>query len=239
VRERRIAAEAVGTAFLLMAVVGSGIMGERLSQGNVGLALLASSIATAGALAALILTFGPISGAHLNPAVTLSFLLRLQMNLREALSFWTAQLAGAVTGVLAANVMFGEALVAWSRTARRGPGQWLSEAVATFGLVAVVWGSRREGPRIVAASVSAYILAAYWFTSSTSFANPAVTVARAFTDTFTGIAPGDVSPFVASQLVGALAATAFFAWVAKRPADDERESEREASDENDPLRLHP
>jgi glycerol uptake facilitator-like aquaporin len=212
-------AEAVGTAFLLAAVVGSGIMGVRLAGGNVGLALLANTLATGAALAALILTFGPISGAHFNPAVTLAEAWQSRLPWHEALVYWGAQVPGAFIGVAAAHLMFGEPLFAASHRARAGGAQVFSEFVATFGLVAVIQGCARLRPPAVPLAVAAYITAAYWFTASTSFANPAVTLARAATDTFTGIRAADVPGFIVAQVCGAAAATALFRWLLP-PAPD-------------------
>ena len=210
---RRLAAEAVGTAMLLAAVVGSGIMGDRLSGGNVAIALLANTIATAAALVALILTFGSISGAHFNPAVTVTDASQGGLNWREVPAYVAVQLIGAVLGVWTAHLMFGERMFMLSLHARSGPAQLVSEFVATFGLLSVIWGCSRRRPDAVPFAVAAYIAAAYWFTASTSFANPAVTVARALTDTFAGIRPVDVPGFVAAQLAGAAAATLLFRWL--------------------------
>jgi glycerol uptake facilitator-like aquaporin len=210
---RRAVAEAVGTAFLLAAVVGSGIMGVRLSGGNVGLALLANTLATGAALAALITTFGPISGAHLNPAVTLAEAWQGRLPWREAPAYWAAQVSGAFAGVAAAHLMFGHPLLTVSGQVRPGGALMFSEFVATFGLVAVIQGCVRLRPSAVPFAVAAYITAAYWFTASTSFANPAVTFARAATDTFTGIRPADVPAFVVAQVCGTAAATALFRWL--------------------------
>jgi len=215
---RRVGAEAVGTAFLLAAVVGSGIMGERLAGGNVAIALLANTVATGAALVALILTFGPISGAHFNPAVTLADASQGGLAWGDVPLYVVAQVAGAFGGVAAAHVMFEAPLFFASRHARSGPAQMFSEFVATFGLLSVIWGCARLRASTVPFAVAAYITAAYWFTSSTAFANPAVTLARAATDTFAGISPGDVPGFVAAQLAGAAAASAFFRWLAG-PAD--------------------
>jgi len=214
---RRLAAEAVGTALLLAAVVGSGIMGERLAGGNVGIALLANTLATGAALVALISTFGPISGAHFNPAVTLADASQGGIPWRDVPGYCLAQVAGALAGVAAAHLMFGEALFELSAHARSGPAQAFSELVATFGLLATIQGCSRLQPANVAFAVGAYITAAYWFTASTSFANPAVTLARATTDTFSGIRPADVPWFVVAQLLGAGAATALFRWLVPRP----------------------
>jgi glycerol uptake facilitator-like aquaporin len=216
--DRRLTAEAIGTAFLLAAVVGSGIMGERLAGGNVAIALLANTLATGAALVALILAFGPISGAHLNPAVTLADASQGRLPWSDVPAYLGAQIAGALVGVATADVMFSEPVFALSRHARHGPAQMLSEFVATFGLLSVVWGcSRLRSAAAVPFAVGAYISAAYWFTASTSFANPAVTVARALTDTFAGIRPGDVPGFILAQLVGAAAATALFRWILPTP----------------------
>ena len=210
---RRVVAEAVGTALLLAAVVGSGIMGERLAGGNVAVALLANTMATGAALVALILTFGPISGAHFNPAVTIAEASQGGLAWRVVPAYVAAQVIGAFAGVAAAHLMFGEPVFFASRHARAGLAQGFSEFVATFGLVAVIWGCARTRSGMVPFAVAAYITAAYWFTASTSFANPAVTLARAATDTFAGIRPADVPAFVAAQLVGAAAATALFRWL--------------------------
>ena len=210
---RRLAAEGMGSFFLLAAVVGSGIMGDRLSGGNVAVALLANAIATGAALVALILTFGPISGAHFNPAVTLSDASQGGIAWRDAPLYLAAQCAGAISGMLAAHLMFGEPILQLSRHVRAGAPQLLSEFVATFGLIAVIWGCSRHRSDTVPFAVAAYIVAAYWFTASTSFANPAVTVARAFTDTFAGIRPIDVPGFIVAQLAGAGAATLLFRWL--------------------------
>jgi glycerol uptake facilitator-like aquaporin len=211
---RRAAAEAVGTAMLLAAVVGSGIMGDRLSGGNVALALLANTLATGAALVALIVTFGPISGAHFNPAVTIADATQGGLPWRDAGPYVACQVIGAVAGVAIAHLMFGEAVFSVSRHVRYGAAQLLSEFVATFGLVVVILGcSRFRSGTAVAFAVGAYITAAYWFTASTSFANPAVTLARSLTDTFAGIRPADVPGFVAAQLVGAFTATALFRWL--------------------------
>jgi len=217
---RRAVAEATGTALLVAAVVGSGIMGERLAGGNVAVALLANTVATGAALVALILTFGPVSGAHFNPAVTLADASQRGLARRDVPAYLAAQFAGALAGVVVAHLMFGEPLFAISRHARGGAGQLFSEFVATFGLLSVVWGCARGRPRAAPFAVGAYITAGYWFTSSTSFANPAVTVARSMTDTFTGIRPADVSGFVAAQLLGAAAATLLFRWLTPAPPHD-------------------
>jgi glycerol uptake facilitator-like aquaporin len=210
---RRAAAEALGTAYLLATVVGSGIMAEKLAAGSVGLALLANTLATGASLVALILTFGPISGAHLNPAVTLADASQGGLRWREVPAYIAAQLAGAFVGVAAANLMFDKPALFASTHERSGAGQLLGEFVATFGLLSVIWGCARKQPKSVPFAVGAYITAAYWFTSSTSFANPAVTLARAASDTFAGIRAADVPAFVAAQLLGAAAATGVFRWL--------------------------
>jgi glycerol uptake facilitator-like aquaporin len=210
---RQLVAEAVGTALLLATVVGSGIMGDRLSGGNVAIALLANTLATGAALVALILTFGPISGAHFNPAVSFADASQGGLAWSDAVAYTVAQLLGAFIGVALAHAMFGEPVYTWSRHARPGGAQILSETVATFGLLAVIWGGVRRRPEAVPFAVGAYITAAYWFTASTSFANPAVTIARAATDTFAGIRPADVPGFVLGQIIGAAAATALFRWL--------------------------
>lgn len=199
---RAALAEALGTALLLAAVVGSGIMGERLAQGNVALALLANSLATGFALVALIVAFSARSGAHFNPVVTVAFAVRAGFPWRYVPGYLVAQFIGALAGVWLAHAMFDMAILQTSAAARTGWGQWLSEVVATFGLVLVVLSCDRGRPWSAPAAVGAYIAAAYWFTASTSFANPAVTLARAFTSTFSGIEPSGVPPFMAAQLAG-------------------------------------
>lgn len=211
--DRRLVAEAVGTALLLAAVVGSGIMGERLAGGNVALTLLANTLATGAALVALILTFGPISGAHFNPAVTLADATQGGIAWSDVPLYIVAQVSGAFAGVAAAHVMFELPVFFPSRHARSGPAQMFSEFVATFGLLAVIWGCARARAAIVPFVVAAYITAAYWFTASTSFANPAVTLARAASDTFAGIRPADAPGFILAQILGAAAATALFRWL--------------------------
>jgi glycerol uptake facilitator-like aquaporin len=210
---RRAVAEALGTAFLLAAVVGSGIMGERLAGGNVAVALLANTIATGAALVALILTFGPISGAHFNPAVTLADASQGGVAWREVPVYVAAQIVGAFGGAAAALLMFGEPLFFASHHVRAGSAQLFSEFVASFGLLSVIWGCVRFRSSAVPFAVGAYITAGYWFTSSTSFANPAVTLARAASDTFAGIRPVDVPAFIVAQLAGAMAATMLFRWL--------------------------
>jgi glycerol uptake facilitator-like aquaporin len=209
---RGIAAEAIGTALLVAAVIGSGIMAERLT-GDRAVALLANTIATGGALVAILLVFGPISGAHLNPAVTLCMVaLRLQTP-RSAAGYVVAQVAGAVAGAVLANAMFALPLITWSMTPRTGFAQLLSEVVATFGLVGVVIAVGRTRASITPFAVAAYIVAAYWFTASTSFANPAVTIARALSNTFAGIRPADVGGFLVAQATGATAGGLVFSWL--------------------------
>jgi glycerol uptake facilitator-like aquaporin len=210
---KRLAAEAIGTAFLLAAVVGSGIMGERLAGGNVAIALLANTLATGAALVALILAFGPISGAHFNPAVTLADAWQGGLSWREVPGYVFAQITGAFVGVACADLMFALPLFSISRHARSGPSQVFSEFIATFGLLAVIWGCVRLRSTAVPFAVGAYITAAYWFTASTSFANPAVTMARCVTDTFAGIRPADALGFIVAQLLGAAAATMIFRWL--------------------------
>jgi glycerol uptake facilitator-like aquaporin len=210
---RRAVAEAVGTALLLAAVVGSGIAAERLSGGNGALALLANAIATGAALYPLILVFAPLSGAHFNPLVTVAAAVGGDLGWRDVVPYLAAQFAGAVAGVWLAHLMFDVPMLQLSAHARSGAGQWLGEVTATFGLLLVIESGKRHFPGAIAAAVASYISAAYWFTSSTSFANPAVTVARALTDSFAGIAPAGVPAFIAAQMVGAAAAVAFFAWL--------------------------
>ena len=201
--KRDVLAEAIGTALLLAAVVGSGIMAERLSGGNVGLALLANAIATGGALYALIVMFGPISGAHFNPVVTLALTLRGESERARVLPFLAAQVAGAILGVWLAHLMFELPILQASVKARTGLGQWVAEATATFGLVLLILIGVRKAPAALPAAVAVYIVGAYWFTASTSFANPAVTIARSLSNTFAGIAPVDAPMFIVAQLVGA------------------------------------
>jgi glycerol uptake facilitator-like aquaporin len=210
---RRLSAEGLGAALLLAAVVGSGIMAERLAGGNEALALLANTGATGAMLFVLITAFGPVSGAHLNPVVTLAFLLRRQIAPGEAAGFVLAQTGGAVLGVLAAHAMFGEPIIQLSERLREGPGQSLSEFVAAFGLVGTILAVARVRPGAVAAAVALYISAAYWFTASTAFANPAVTLARGLTGSFSGIAAASIPAYVAAQLAGGLAATLVFGWM--------------------------
>ena len=217
---RRAVAEALGTALLLAAVVGSGIMGEQLAGGNVAIALLANTIATGAALVALILTLGPISGAHFNPAVTLADAWQGGLARRDVPAYVAAQIGGAFAGVAAAHVMFGKPVFFASHHVRSGGAQLFSEFVATFGLLSVIWGCARLRSSAVPFAVGAYITAAYWFTASTSFANPAVTLARAASDTFAGIRPADAPGFVTAQLAGATAATALFRWLVPSLRED-------------------
>ena len=214
---QRIAAEALGTALLLAVVVGSGIMGERLAGGNDALALLGNTVATGAGLVVLITVFGPVSGAHLNPAVTLAFVVRRELSARLGGAYVLAQTTGAVLGVLAAHAMFAQPLWQVSAKLRDGPAQAGSEALATFGLLVTILGTLKARPDFTPVAVGFYITAAYWFTASTSFANPAVTVARSLSDTFAGIAPGSVPAFLAAQLAGALAAVGLMGWLLRPP----------------------
>jgi glycerol uptake facilitator-like aquaporin len=213
---RRLVAEALGTAFLLAVVIGSGIMGERLSGGNVAIALLANTLATGAGLVVLILTFGPVSGAHFNPAVTIAAASQRGLPWRETPLYLAAQVTGAFVGVAAAHLMFSEPLFSASTHVRAGSAQLTSEFIATFGLLATIWGCARSRPAAVPFAVGSYITAAYWFTSSTSFANPAVTLARAASNTFAGIRPADAPGFILAQLFGAAAATVLFSWLVPR-----------------------
>ena len=214
---RRLVAEALGTGFLLATVVGSGIMAERLAGGNVALALLGNTIPTGAILVVLILIFGPLSGAHFNPAVTLAFGLRRAIPPGEAALYVLAQICGGIAGVWAAHLMFELPVLQASLNDRTGAAQWFAEVVATFGLLAAIFGALRWRPQAVCYAVGLYITAAYWFTASTSFANPAVTIARGLTDTFSGIAPAHVPAFVAAQLIGAVLASALFGWLMPVP----------------------
>jgi glycerol uptake facilitator-like aquaporin len=209
----KLTAEFLGSAFLVAAVIGSGIMGERLAGGNSAIALLANTIATGAALVALILTFGPISGAHFNPAVTLADAVEHGIPWPEAVAYMLAQCAGGIAGAVIAHLMFGLRWYTLSSHSRHGWALVLSEFVATFGLLSVIWGCSRLRSGAVPFAVATYITAAYWFTASTSFANPAVTIARSLSDTFAGIKLSDVPPFIAAQLAGALAATVLFRWL--------------------------
>lgn len=210
---RRSVCEFLGTGFLVAAVVGSGIMGEKLAAGNVAIALLANTIVTGAALVALILTFGPISGAHFNPAVTFVDAIENGVSWKDAACYVPAQCLGGIAGAIAAHVMFQLPVISVSHHARAGSAQLFSEFIATFGLLSVIWGCSRVRSEMVAFAVGAYITAAYWFTASTSFANPAVTIARCLSDTFAGIRPGDVPWFIVSQFLGAIAATILFRWL--------------------------
>lgn len=216
---RRLVAEALGSVLLLAVVVGSGVMGERLAGGNVAIALLGNTLATGAALVVLITVFGPISGAHFNPAVTLVAALRRELPWRSALAYVPAQVLGAILGVWCAHAMFGEPILQVSAKLRAGPAQAFSEFVATFGLLATILGTVRFRPDATPVAVGLYITAAYWFTASTSFANPAVTIARSLSDTFAGIAPSCAPAFILAQLVGALVAMLTFGWLLKeRPS---------------------
>ncbi|MBR7780322.1 aquaporin [Undibacterium rugosum] len=217
---KRLVGEGLGTAFLLAVVVGSGIMAERLAGGNIAIALLANAIATGAGLIALILMFGTISGAHFNPVVTLSEAFQKNMPAKEVLPYILVQVLGAFAGVAAAHGMFENPLFFASEHVRTGVSQWWSEFVATFGLIAVIIGCSRSRPAVTPFAVAAYITAAYWFTSSTSFANPAVTLARAATNTFAGIRPADAPGFIIAQLLGAAAATLVFCWLYPAPPKD-------------------
>jgi glycerol uptake facilitator-like aquaporin len=218
---RRLCAEFLGTAFLLMAVVGSGIMADRLSAGNVAIALLANSIATGAALVALIFTLGSISGAHFNPVVSVADAFSGGIARADILPYCLAQMAGGIVGTISSHFMFGLPTITLSRHARSSPAQFYAEIVATFGLIAVISGGSKLRPAAVPLSVGAYIAGAYWFTSSTSFANPAVTVARCITDTFAGIRPHDVPAFVLAQILGASAAFLVFRWMIPSPISAE------------------
>ncbi|MEL6761925.1 MAG: MIP/aquaporin family protein [Myxococcota bacterium] len=212
-RAQRLVAEAIGTAALLSTIVGSGIMAEGLASGNIAIALLANTIATGAMLVVLITALGPISGAHFNPAVTLAFAMRREIGVNEAGQFVVAQTVGGILGVFAAHAMFEESILQVSLRVRSGPGQWLAEAVATFGLVVTILGTLAVREHAVPWAVGLYIVAACWFTASTSFANPAVTIARALSDTFSGIRYADVPAFVACQIAGAIAATLLSRWL--------------------------
>lgn len=211
--EKRLAAEGLGTAFLLAGIIGSGIMAERLAQGNLAIALLANSVATGGVLVCLIYALGPISGAHFNPAVSLSAALGGELSWKEFFAYIGVQVAGACLGAITANLMFGLPAVALSHRARGGPGLWLGEVVATLGLLIVIRLCVRFRESAVPIAVAAYIVGAYWFTSSTSFANPAVAIARSLSNTFAGIRPSDVPWFVIAQLIGAVVATPLAIWL--------------------------
>jgi glycerol uptake facilitator-like aquaporin len=210
---RRLAAEAVGTAFLLATVIGSGIMAQKLSGGNVALALLGNALPTGAILVVLILIFGPVSGAHFNPVVSMVFALRKALPWRDAIAYMALQMLGALVGVWIAHLMFELSIWQLSSTLRTGAGQWLAEAVATFGLLLTILGCLRGALTAIPYAVGLYITAAYWFTASTSFANPAVTVARAFSDTFAGIAPAHVLGFIVAQMLGGWSALLFARWL--------------------------
>lgn len=210
---RRLMAEWLGTFSLLATVVGSGIMAERLADGNVAIALLGNTIPTGAILVVLIMVFGPISGAHFNPAVTLTFAIRKEIPVPESFLYVATQVIGGICGVLVAHIMFDNPLFDPSTTNRTGLGQWVGEFVATFGLIGTILGCIKTRPEAVPFAVGLYITAAYWFTSSTSFANPAVTIARGFSNTFSGINPANVAAFVAVQLIAAIVATFFFRWL--------------------------
>ena len=232
---RKLFAEWLGTAFLLATVIGSGIMAEGLAGGNVAIALLGNTVATGAILVVLILVFGGISGAHFNPAVTLAFALRGEIAPAQALAYVAAQLAGAIFGMLVAHLMFDLPLLQTSTTTRAGLGQWAGEFVATFGLIATIFGCLRFRPEAVPYAVGLFITAGYWFTSSTSFANPAVTVARSFTDTFSGILPAHAPAFIAVQLLAAVVVTLTFRWLLaserEAPLDGGQAAQATASDE--------
>jgi glycerol uptake facilitator-like aquaporin len=216
---RKLAAEFIGTAFLLATVVGSGIMAEELAAGNTAIALLGNTIPTGAILVVLITVFGPISGAHFNPAVTIAFLVRGDITKTLAAAFVVTQVAGALIGAWVAHLMFAEEVFQISSKLRTGPAQWLSEMVATFGLLMAIFGTIRWRPDFVAMSVGLYITAAYWFTASTSFANPAVTVARSLTNTFSGISPAHAPAFIVAQCAGALLATVVFTWLFRKESE--------------------
>jgi len=217
---RRLFAESLGTAFLLATVIGSGIMAERLSGGNAALALLGNTLPTGAILAVLILIFGPLSGAHFNPAVSIGFALRGELKWSELAPYVAVQIVAGILGVFAAHAMFELPILQISAHARTGPGQWFAESIASFGLLLTIFGCVARAPQAVAYAVGLYITAAYWFTASTSFANPAVTIARALSNTFAGIAPAGVAAFTAAQLLGMLAAVAASRWL--WPAENAR-----------------
>jgi len=211
---KRSVAEGLGTSFLLAGVVGSGIMAQRLSEGNAAVALLVNTLATGAVLLCLIAALAPVSGAHFNPAVSLADAMQGGLPWREVPAYWLAQISGALLGVATANTMFALPAFFISHHVRGGAGQLLGEFIATFGLLTVIWGCVRWRSPLIAFAVAAYIVAAYWFTSSTSFTNPAVTIARSLSDTFAGIRPQDVAPFIGAQFLGAVSATLLFRWLA-------------------------
>lgn len=220
---RRLAAEALGTFFLLVAIVGSGIMAGRLAGDDMAMTLLGNSLSIGAALMVLIMVFGPVSGAHFNPAVTFAFLVRREITPGVAGLYMMAQIASGIAGVVAVHMMFGEAIIQISTNTRIGPGLWLGELIATFGLVMTILGAIRWRPTAVPYAVGLYIAAAMWFTSSTSFANPAVTIARTLTDSFTGIAPGGVGPFIVAEFVGAGLAVLFMGWLLLSTSEAQRD----------------
>ena len=224
---RTLVAEFAGTMILLATVIGSGIMAERLADGNLAIALLGNTIATGAILYVLITIFGPVSGAHFNPAVTLAFLLRRDIGFPQAAHFMFVQVAGAICGAMLAHFMFEVPLLQISQNVRTGPAQWGSEFVATFGLLTVIFGGLRWRPQAVPALVGFYITAAYWFTSSTSFANPAVTIARSFTDSFSGIFPAGASSFILAQMIAAVVAVRILGWLFADEADEANEAKAE------------
>ena len=217
--ERRLIAEWLGTFSLLATVIGSGVMAERLASGNVAIALLGNTIPMGAILVVLITIFGPISGAHFNPAVTLTFAIRGEIKRRDAALYVISQIFGGVVGVFAAQIMFDLPIIDLSTTSRAGIGQWTGEFVATFGLIGTILCCLKARPAAVPMAVGLFITAAYWFTSSTSFANPAVTIARSLSNTFAGITPPDITAFIAVQLVAAVLATFFFGWFLKQTDD--------------------
>jgi glycerol uptake facilitator-like aquaporin len=212
---RRLISEGLGTGLLLVTVVGSGIMAERLAGGNTAIALLGNTVATGAMLVVLITMLGPISGAHFNPVVTLLLLVKRRLTAKEATSYVMVQLLGAIAGVWLAHAMFGQDILQVSHKLRSGPSQWLSEGVATFGLIVTIFATDKARPAFVPSAVGLYITAAYWFTASSSFANPAVTIARSLSDTFSGIRPADVPPFILAQLLGAMVASGLISWLLK------------------------
>lgn len=217
---RKLTAEALGTALLMTIIVGSGIMGERLAGGNTAIALMGNTVATAAGLVVLITIFGPVSGAHFNPVVSLVMALRREIDARQAIAYAVVQCAGAVIGVWTAHAMFGEPILQVSAKLRSGPGQALSEAIASFGLIAAILGCQRFRPGFTPAGVGLYIASAYWFTASTAFANPAVTLARSLSNSFAGIAPASVPAFIAAQVAGALAGLIVFGWLLRADSVD-------------------